>query len=94
MSVARFTPQAWVNDYAIEVDAEGEREWEVSLDFLEQLLRSLPDELRDELCKGHSYESDMLRGDPAAPEWVREWHGPFEVELLDAPSYPLTPVRS
>ena len=60
-----FRPQAWVRDYATDVDPEGETRWEMEVD-------SLPPE--------NSYESDALRESPNAPAWAREWLGPFEVD--------------
>lgn len=60
-----FRPQAWQRDNAIDVDPEGETVWEAEY------------ATRPEY---HSYESDELRNHPDAPEWVREWQGPFEVE--------------
>lgn len=72
---ATFTPQAWQNDYAISVDAEGETSWIISDEFLQ----SLPDPIK--ALKSHTYESDELRNDPAAPVWVREWSGPFEITV-------------
>ena len=61
-----FVPQAWINDYAYPVDPEGETTWEVPA---EKLVGITPD----------SYESDELRFMDNAPEWVREWSGPFYV---------------
>ncbi len=60
-----FVPQAWVNNNAIRVDTEGETSWVMEV-------AALP--------KRNSYASDELRHADTAPEWVREWHGPFEVE--------------
>jgi len=68
MPRARFHPQAWVNDYAITVDPEGEVEWEVG-----EEAASLTDD---------SYESDDLRFHPNAPDWVKDWSGPFYIEIL------------
>ena len=62
----RFVPQAWINDYAINVDLEGPDTWEVPA---EMVVGIEPD----------SYESDELREMDNAPEWVREWSGPFYV---------------
>lgn len=70
---ATFHPQAWVNDYAIEVDPQGPTTWEVT----PELIASLPAGWN----KSCTYESDELRNDPAAPEWVREWTGPFDIEV-------------
>ncbi|MFB6072151.1 MAG: hypothetical protein ABEJ88_04195 [Halobacterium sp.] len=31
-----------------------------------------------------SYEANLLAGHDAAPEWVRDWDGPYYVTLADA----------
>lgn len=67
MAKAIFHPQAWVNDYAIDVDPEGKTEWNVEI---------VPDDLED-----NSYESDELRFHDNAPQWVKDWSGPFWVEI-------------
>lgn len=67
MAKAIFTPQAWVNDYAIAVDPEGPTEWDVG---------DVPDDMQD-----GSYESDELRLHPNAPQWARDWSGPFYIEI-------------
>lgn len=64
----RFHPQAWVNDYAIEVDPQGKAEWEVG---------DVPDGIADD-----TYESDEFRSHDNAPQWARDWTGPFYVEIL------------
>jgi hypothetical protein len=69
MTTARFQPQAWVNDYAIDVDLEGPEEWEISAEYAADLPTS--DDHHDDL--------DWLKGDPAAPAWVRNHSGPFEI---------------
>jgi hypothetical protein len=79
MSTARFSPEAWVNDYAIPVDPEGPTEWEVTPAYLTELTARYGPEL---LCES-SYEADELRHDPAAPEWIREWRGPFTVYIVE-----------
>jgi len=65
---ARFHPQAWVDDYAMAVDTEGPIEWEVG---------AVPDTMQDD-----EYESDDLRFHENAPAWVKNWSGPFYIELL------------
>ena len=67
MATAIFHPQAWVNNYAVEVDAEGPIEWEVG---------EVADDLED-----YTYKSDELRYHANAPDWAREWHGPFDIEI-------------
>lgn len=76
---ATFHPQAWVNDHAIDVDPEGETSWVVTPEFYNELRVSL--RWPDEIDETNTYESDYLRHDPAAPQWVRDWHGPFYVEV-------------
>lgn len=62
-----FIPQAWINDNAVRVDAEDrEYTWEVDV------------EVRPE---PHSHESDALRQAWSAPQWAKDWSGPFEVEF-------------
>lgn len=73
---ARFIPQQWQNDFATTVNVEAECEWDVTPGWYASEFPEGPPER-------HSYESDRLRDDPAAPAWVREWPGPFEVELIE-----------
>lgn len=67
---ASFRPQLWQNDYAVPVDPQGETDWKVYAHELE------PGE--DVL--------DYLRHSRNAPEWVRDWSGPFEVDLEIVPN--------
>lgn len=61
----RVHPQAWVNNNAVDVDPEGET------DFDCPWFGDLP--------RSDSEESDDLRD--FGPEWVRDWSGPFYVEV-------------
>ena len=63
----RFRPQAWIGDYAVDVDAEGPTEFEVPVE-----------EVKD--IEPRSYDADLLREHDNAPKWVKDWQGPFEVE--------------
>jgi hypothetical protein len=65
----RFQPQAWVNDYAIDVDAEGPTEFVVEFEG-------------ETIPADDSYESDDLRFLPGAPKWIREWQGPFYICVI------------
>lgn len=76
MTTLTFWPQAWVNDYAIDVDPQGDQTWEASAGYLSAMR-----ELGDQAFESSTYESDEWRNDPAAPEWVREWQGPYWVEV-------------
>jgi hypothetical protein len=75
--VARFQPQAWVNDHAINVDAEGPATFDVTAYCLEHYTRDELATIRDD-----SYESDDLRMN--GPEWVREWYGPYYIEVEES----------
>ncbi len=78
--VATFVPQAWVNDYAIDVDPEGPTEWDATVAF-----QQLPWQYRERLeaamnARGSALDADdRLQTDPRAPEWVRAWSGPFSL---------------
>jgi hypothetical protein len=68
-----FYPQAWQNDYAVPVDPEGKTEFEVPLeDAIDEDGDILPDD---------SYESDAFKDHENAPEWIKEWNGPFYITI-------------
>jgi hypothetical protein len=68
----RFTGQGWVNDYAIDIDPEGDTDWNVS--------DATADAIQPALDRGS--DLDFVKGDRFAPEWVREWQGPFEINVI------------
>ena len=78
--LATFTPEAWVKDQAIEVDAEGETSWDCSPYLTGRFGQMLP-EVEEALSGRGEWrdESDVLKHDPSAPAWVREWSGPFSI---------------
>jgi hypothetical protein len=80
--VARFVPQAWINDNAIEVDPRGETHWTPAI--LSDAVREDADEAAGSWVMD---VDDTLKLDAAAPAWVREWDGPFSlwVKREDAP---------
>lgn len=83
---ARFVPEMWVRDNAMTVDPLGPDEWDATEAFAE-----LPDAYRSELLEemhdsahglndGEALDShDILQGDPNAPDWIRDWPGPFSL---------------
>lgn len=75
---ARFHPQAWVNDYAISVDPEGATEWDVT-----HLVVAAGRD-KAQMMGDDDYASDALREEHDAPRWVREWSGPFRVEVEES----------
>lgn len=69
----RFFPEAWQNDYAVPVDPEGETVWFVS--------ERTADRIRDLPERG---DLDFVQFDAFAPQWVREWAGPFTIRLHES----------
>ena len=63
---ADFRPEAWIRDQAVAVDPEGETAWEVTPAALRVRAR----------------DQDHVRDDPAAPDWIRTWSGPFTIEIF------------
>jgi hypothetical protein len=63
-----FVPQAWQNDYAVDVDPEGPTTFAVPRKDVAGLA---PD----------SHASDDLRFHPNAPEWIKNWSGPFRIDF-------------
>lgn len=73
--VAHFQPEAWVNNYAIAVDDEGEDTWDVT-----DAVAAIWDEPFD-LDETRTDDDDVLKTHPGAPAWVRDWSGPFTIEV-------------
>lgn len=71
--MARFVPQAWQNNYAIDVDPEGETEFDVT-DVIVAMGREKALQVKD-----NSDSSDDLASWEGAPEWIRNWRGPYYV---------------
>ncbi len=74
-----FLPQAWWNDHAIEVDPSGPTDWTIPLSVI---LQRFPSEV-DWHAKAE--DRDDLRHEGDAPQWIRDWSGPFEVRLDEEP---------
>jgi len=96
--VAEFTPEAWVKDQAIEVDPEGPQEWDCTayaqtgvafsgagertlLAYLADVAERRGESLTDGW--GVTDNDDLFKHDPAAPEWVRTWRGPFTIRIRE-----------
>ncbi len=66
-----FNPRAWVNDYATDVDPEGPTTFQVEAHELEDILPN-------------SAASDALKNHDNAPQWIRDWSGPFYFDWCEA----------
>ena len=76
--IAKFQPQAWVNDYAIAVDPEGPTEFDVTAEVIAMGREA------SMLIEDAQYSSDDLRDASAAPQWIKEWAGPFSIEVQES----------
>jgi hypothetical protein len=85
---ARFQAEAWINDCAVPVDAEGPSDWDCTAFVDEPTLAYLKrqaarqDESVDDSVFGVLDNDDVFKDDPAAPGWVREWRGPFSIRVF------------
>lgn len=75
---ATFIPQMWIRDYAVPVEPLGEQKFDVT-----DALKGWPTDLLLDL-QDDSYETDDLRDLPTAPEWIREWGGPFAIRVRES----------
>lgn len=75
---AIFQPEAWQRNQAIPVDPEGPTTWDCTAavnqrpHYFTRLL-ARKDEPID--------VDDYLKHDPAAPQWIRSWAGPFTIRV-------------
>ena len=69
-----FVPQAWINDYAVDVDTEGPDTWDVTT-YVTAMSRKKALALRD----NRENSDPMVRFN--APRWVRNWRGPYRFEV-------------
>lgn len=74
--MAEFVPEAWVRDNAATVDAEGETWFDVTFELL----------LMGEAAAAAltSANSDFLKDAVRAPEWIRNWSGPYTIRVAEA----------
>lgn len=72
-SFVRFQAQAWINNYAVDVDAEGETRWPLSV----------PDLAKAQAAVEAGNDLDFLRESSTSPipAWVRNHSGPSEIYL-------------
>jgi hypothetical protein len=76
--MAEFIPQAWLNDHAIAVDPQGDTMFDVT-DHILKIGRA------SALCfEDGTLDTDNLRQLPSSPQWVKDWTGPFTVNVQEA----------
>lgn len=75
---AEFSPEAWINDYAVSVDPAGETTWKIDAAEAAQCFQNTATPGTDVIAN-----RDALREHPNAPQWVKEWSGPFEIRLIN-----------
>ncbi len=73
--IATFHPQVWMDDYAIEVDPLGEASFDVTDEVVAMGKESAL------LIEDDQYSSDVFRTLDSVPEWIKDWNGPFYVEV-------------
>lgn len=76
--LATFHPQVWVRDDALEVDPSGLRTWDVT-EEIQAMGREPALALEDD-----DFDSDDLRHSDRAPVWIKDWSGPFWVEVAES----------
>lgn len=79
--MAEFTAEAWLNDHAISVDPEGDTVWDATVAVKESSEYFSREAARNGDWIDVQDNSDVLKDDPNAPEWVREWSGPFTIRV-------------
>jgi len=80
---ARFQAEAWSGDNAIEVDPPGPDTWDCTAYALPEIsyLNACISRQHATLENGVTDTDDVFKEDPAAPEWVRQWRGPFTITI-------------
>lgn len=84
---AHFDPQASVNGRIIDIDADGQQTWDCTAyaeqhrDYLAWLTSTSMWMLGATLHDGLLDTDDVFKDDPAAPQWVRDYNGPFTICL-------------
>lgn len=79
--VAHFTPQAWQNNYAVPIDPQGPVQWEVT-DWMMRLTEAQRDDVLAQQMQPWDFNDD-LRNHPAAPQWIKDFSGPFEIHVKE-----------
>lgn len=78
---AHFNPEAWVDDDAVSVDPLGPCGWDCTTFIHNHDLTEHVNKAYDSAFEHWLDEHDLLKDDPAAPAWVRDWDGPFTITV-------------
>lgn len=74
---ATFGPQVWVKDNALDTNPEGPVDFDVTVEVL------LMGSAAARETEDYKDSSDDLQMAVFAPDWVRDWKGPFHVRVKD-----------
>lgn len=80
--IAHFQPQAWQDDWAVNVDAKGPQEWDCT-----EYLRGEPTllaEVEIELQQGNRWldtGDHLFYNDTQMPAWMKKQGGPFDIHV-------------
>ena len=78
--ICTFLPEVWNNGYGAPAEPAGPIQWFVPMDEVTELTGFTDvDDLDDD-----PDQRDDLRFARLAPQWVKDWSGPFEVEWEEA----------
>ncbi len=70
--MAEFRPESWIRNNAVEVDVDEDKEIDVTY---EMLLMGFED-----ASALQTQDSDHLLEAVRAPDWIRNWAGPFTID--------------
>jgi hypothetical protein len=76
--IATFHPQSWLGDFAAPAEPLGHTEFDVT-DAINAMSETDALSIEDD-----DYSSDDLRFSDNAPEWAKDWDGPFWVQVEDS----------
>lgn len=76
--IAAFIPQSWIDDYAVAIDPQGPATFDVTAEIV-AMGRDAALKLRDD-----TDPTDALRHAATCPQWIKDWNGPFIIEVEQA----------
>ena len=79
-ATATFVPQAWINNAAVPVDAQGETSFDITPE-IESMGKENALAIKD-----NSNSSDVFQYAAHAPKWIKHWTGPFFIRGSDSVS--------